>query len=64
MDNVLVMGLEPQFEYFCNDCGQLRLSFDEKLTACGNCGNADIIKAAMRGLNAAELKYNWRRGHG
>lgn len=26
------------FEYWCNNCGQLRLCFDKKRITCGNCG--------------------------
>lgn len=62
MDDVLVMGLKPQFEYFCRSCGQLRLSFDKKLTDCGNCGDPISIRAAMGELNAARLRKSWREG--
>ena len=62
MRDVLVMGLDPQFEYFCNGCGQLRLSFDKGLIDCGNCGDPITIRAAMGRLNAAELRRDWREG--
>ena len=33
---------EP-FEYWCQDCKQLRLSFVESIK-CGNCGSTRIVK--------------------
>lgn len=43
METVVVIGMDPEFEYFCRSCKQLRLSF-KQLDKCGNCGSGDIVK--------------------
>jgi ribosomal protein L37AE/L43A len=53
-EKIVVVGLEPKFEYFCWNCGQLRLSFTE-LWTCGNCGSIDIKKGDVGSLNKAKL---------
>ncbi len=53
---VVVLGADPQFEYFCKMCGQLRLSFDEELTRCGNCKSLLIVRGKLGELNKAQLK--------
>jgi hypothetical protein len=52
---VVVVGMEPTFEYFCRDCRQLRLSFID-LDTCGNCGSSDIVKGPVGTLDKAKLK--------
>lgn len=51
---LIVIGEHPKFEYFCWNCGQLRLSFKE-LWTCGNCGSLDIKKGAIGSLNKVKL---------
>ncbi|MAE81547.1 MAG: hypothetical protein CMB80_02335 [Flammeovirgaceae bacterium] len=47
-------------EYFCYNCGQLRLvPFEIKTNAkriCGNCGSTNTIKGAPGSLNKKQLK--------
>lgn len=45
----------PTCEYFCKDCGQLRLSFLNETTQCGNCKSNDIIKGDIGELNKVVL---------
>lgn len=46
---ILVSGY---FEYFCNNCFQLRLCCDDLTRAkCGNCGSRDIVKGAIGTLD-------------
>lgn len=54
---VLVANCKPQFEYFCTKCLQLRLSFDEYLLVCGNCGNpiVDCVRGNIGELNKENL---------
>lgn len=43
-------------EYFCNNCGQLRLSLIADKTKCHNCNSSDIVKGDMGSLNKDKLK--------
>ena len=43
-------------EYFCNNCGQLRLSLTSITIRCGNCNSTDILIGMVGGLNKEELK--------
>lgn len=44
------------FEYFCNNCLQLRLCCDDSARSeCGACGSKDIIKGAMGTLSKEHL---------
>ena len=45
---------EP-FEYFCNSCGQMRLSF-VMLSSCGNCYSANIVKGQPHELDREALR--------
>jgi len=47
-------------EYFCNDCGQLRLPFKPKADICGNCGKTNLIIGEVNSLNKEQLKEEWR----
>ena len=53
-ETLIVIDAEPKFEYFCWNCGQLRLSFKE-LWTCGNCGSLEILKGVPGTLNKAKL---------
>ena len=44
-----------EYEYFCFECGQLRLSFVDN-NYCGNCGSEQIRKAAIGTLDKEKLK--------
>lgn len=46
-------------EYFCNHCGQLRLSFKHKADICGNCGSYDLITGETGTLDKDALKKEW-----
>ena len=50
------------YEYFCKECGQLRLCLDPNLEGCGNCGSMRIIYAAPGCLPKDQLKENFKRG--
>ena len=56
MDIALRTGerAEKPFEYFCQDCRQLRLSWIVCDT-CGNCGSKDIIKGELETLDKEKL---------
>lgn len=51
---------EPDCEYFCTDCCQLRLSFLIETDKCKNCGSIHIIKAKPGELDKAQLKRQYR----
>ena len=48
-----------EFEYFCFECGQLRLSFVD-IDTCGNCGSNQIRKAIIGTLDKEKLKNEFR----
>jgi DNA-directed RNA polymerase subunit RPC12/RpoP len=51
---------EP-YEYFCNGCGTMNLSFVSTMTNhCRSCGSTDIICGAIGSLNKDKLKNEWR----
>lgn len=47
-----------EFEYFCFDCGQLRLSF-ANINTCGNCESNQIRKATIGTLDKGKLKKDY-----
>lgn len=48
---------EHHCEYWCQKCRQLRLWLKpEPCTACGNCGNTDLVIAKPGTLDAEELR--------
>ena len=53
-ETVIVLCMDPKFEYFCWNCGELRLSFKDRWT-CGDCGSIDIKKGSPGSLNRAKL---------
>lgn len=42
-------------EYWCHDCFQLRLSFRQPVTHCGNCGSRNLIIAKPGTLDKIAL---------
>lgn len=52
-------AVKTEFEYFCFECGQLRLSFVD-INTCGNCGSNQIRKATVGTLNKEKLKNEFR----
>lgn len=53
-ETLIVIGAHPKFDYFCWNCGQVRLSFKE-LWLCGNCSSPDILKGRVGTLNRTKL---------
>jgi molybdenum cofactor biosynthesis enzyme MoaA len=47
------------YEYFCMNCGQLRLCLDKKLTTCGNCNSPIKIIGKVGELNGKKLKADY-----
>lgn len=47
---------EKTMEYFCRDCGQLRLSVEMNPTVCQNCKGAHLIIGEVGSLNKEALK--------
>ena len=50
-----------EYEYFCFNCGELRLSFVDD-NDCGNCGSKQIRKAAIGTLDKEKLKNEFCNG--
>lgn len=50
-------------EYFCKDCGQLRLSFLKQTIKCAHCGSKKIIKGKPGELNKEKLKQQYKEKH-
>jgi len=46
---------EPVHEYFCYNCGQLRLSLCKKTVKCGNCNSPLIKTGAVNTLDKEKL---------
>lgn len=59
---IILLAGEPEFEYFCPKCLQLRLSFDPDLIVCGNCGNPiiDCIRGRVGELDKDKLKEDYK----
>lgn len=47
-------------EYFCNDCGQLRLSLVKDKSKCLNCGSTNIITGKPGELDKETLKMKFK----
>lgn len=54
----LYVNFEP-VEYFCNDCGQLRLSIDTFDGYCKHCGSANTTSGPVGSLDKETLKKEW-----
>ncbi len=53
---IIIMGKgEPKHEYFCYNCGQLRLSFCDTTVKCGNCNSPLIKTGALNTLDKDKL---------
>ncbi len=50
-------------EYFCYDCGQLRLSVAKTPNCCGYCSSTNIVVGEPYELDKATLKYNFDHSH-
>lgn len=61
-ETLIVIGEHPKFEYYCWNCGQLRLSFKE-LWTCGNCGSIEILKGGIGTLNKFKLSVQRLNRH-
>jgi len=48
------------FEYFCNSCGQLRMSYIPDNNLCRNCGSANISKGELGELDKDKLKNDFK----
>ena len=50
----------PATEYFCFDCGHLRLTFVANNSICMNCGSTNIVAGKVGELDkdALKKKYN------
>ncbi|HDZ15190.1 hypothetical protein LCGC14_2036110 [marine sediment metagenome] len=46
----------PAYEYFCYNCGQLRLSIGVTSESCSNCGSLHILKGEPGKLDKKFLK--------
>ena len=55
---MVIQGSTKATEYFCNDCGQLRLNLVER-TTCGNCGKSNIVVGEVGALDKDNLKRQW-----
>ena len=55
----------PATEYFCYDCGQLRLTYTDKKSICMNCGSTNIVAGKVGELDkdALKKKYNDHNDH-
>jgi len=63
MKEIIITNEKPTCEYFCNGCGQLRLSFDKDRDPlkCGNCGSMKLVIGEIEGLDKDYLKRKWER---
>jgi len=57
----LYIGYEP-VEYFCYDCGQIRLSIEEFDSICKHCGSTNVIAGAVGSLDKEALKKGFNNG--
>ena len=53
------------FEYFCKDCGQLRLAVAKEREGylCANCNSNNITTGDVNALNKEALKDEWRKNN-
>jgi len=59
----IYIGYEP-VEYFCYDCGQLRLSIDSFDGFCKHCGSANTVSGPVDSLDKEALKKEWKDDNG
>jgi len=48
------------YEYFCYECGQLRLKLNHT-KGCNNCGSLNVIKGKVGELDKDKFKEQWRK---
>ena len=48
------------FEYFCNGCGQLRLSYVHNLKQCTQCTSRDLVIGRPGELDKDKLKKEYK----
>lgn len=60
MEEVIIVNKDPNCEYFCKKCLQLRLSFLDTTSICGNCGHDGIIMSLIHGLDKEALKEQYK----
>ena len=51
--------MKVPYEYFCKDCGQIRLCFDPDQVGCKFCGSIRIITGEVNELDKDKLKYGF-----
>ncbi len=49
------------YEYFCNSCGQLRLSYRPNTHSCTNCDSSDLVLGRTGYLDKDALKAEFAR---
>lgn len=60
MTETLIITEPGEFDYWCNNCGQLRRFCGlDKFVSCGNCGSDDVIKAPVGTLDKDWLRQQW-----
>ena len=57
---LLVINVSKSKEYFCNGCGQLRLSVGCNPEKCNNCNGTDLIIGDLNSLNKDALKKEFK----
>jgi hypothetical protein len=62
MDAILiVIEAEHDCEYFCRNCGQLRLWLKGvKVTNCTACSSANIVTGEINSTELTAMRENWR----
>lgn len=55
---VFITDQDSNFEYFCQDCGQIRLSIkgNKEFSGCGNCGSFNAVIGPVDSLDVGILK--------
>lgn len=62
---IVLDGIEPRCETFCNTCGDLRLwCRPEEPLACGGCGASSPVTGPVGGSDLPRLREQWHaRAH-
>jgi len=59
MKEIVLTNMESAKEYFCNECGQLRLSLSGNPKVCGNCRSDNLTVGELNTLDKDYLKADW-----
>ncbi len=51
------------YEYFCNGCGQIRLSYRPNTHDCANCNSSNIVRGRVGKLDKDKLKAEFVRNN-